>query len=308
MSYDPYITAGNVVISKTDDVYTVVVNGKDMYIDGVSGKTLKATFEGAINGAGNEDEGGNTDETIELTSAVATAAGSSYIGGTGYNLTFSDGNGTEIVYMVQTLGNTYLKEGEWNGDYSWSEEGYINTVTWTNVNTAWPYTMTVAVADGAYDITLQIVDYYGSGQPTLTAHYAGQIEGFTLPGAGDDVEDGVIAMTSMGAMEKIGSYSAGVLLSDDSGNNQVKLAVDEFYSWDSTNNFPKANAYDKYVSSPSYIMDGSDFSFVNKTLVVNGTTYASDEVTAATLTVVENTSITITFTVAGEEYTFQYNK
>ena len=97
-------------------------------------------------------------------------------------------------------------------------------------------------------------------------------------------------------------------MSDDSGDNHVKLTVDEYYSWDATNNFPKANAYDKYVSSSSYIYDGTDFSFVNKTLKVNGTTYASDEVTAATLTVVENTSITITFTVAGEEHTFRYTK
>lgn len=125
---------------------------------------------------------------------------------------------------------------------------------------------------------------------------------------GDDVEDGVIVMTSMGEKEKIGSWGAGVLLSDESGNNQVKLTVDEYYSWDTANNFPKANQYTTFQSSPTYITQGSHFSFVNKTLKVNGTTYANTEVTAATLTVVENTSITITFTVADEEYTFAYTK
>lgn len=197
--YSSGYAIGNTYYNGTADsnwVPSVVV--EVAYVDGnydlsfatsVGNFTFNGQIEGLVVPSTGEGEG---DGTIELTSAVATAAGSSYIGGTGYNITFSDGNGTEIVYMVQTLGHTYLKVGNWDGNYSWSEEGYINTVTWPNVSTPWPYTMTVAVVDDQYDITLEIVDYYADGQPTLTAHYAGQIEGFTLPdttGEGGEEEE-----------------------------------------------------------------------------------------------------------------------
>lgn len=202
------------------------------YYDG-SVAAVEAVFEGDIEGIGYENGGDDTIETIELTSAVATSAGSSNIGGTGYNLTFSDGNGTEIVYMVQTLGNTYLKEGEWNGNYSWNEEGYINSATWTNVNTAWPYSMTVAVVDGAYDINLEVVDYYGAGQPTLTAHYAGQIEGFTLPGAGGENEE-IVTENLTFELSTIDGYTStaaaaycDIRLVDTNGKNYVQIEAND---------------------------------------------------------------------------------
>lgn len=202
------------------------------YYDG-SVPAVEAVFEGDINGIGYETDGGETIETIELTSAVATSAGSNNIGGTGYNLTFSDGNDTEIVYMVQTLGNTYLKEGEWNGDYSWNEEGYISSVTWTNVDTAWPYAMTVAVVDGAYDINLEIVDYYGAGQPTRTAHYAGQIEGFTLPGAGGENEE-IVTENLTFELSTIDGYTStaaaaycDIRLVDTNGKNYVQIEAND---------------------------------------------------------------------------------
>ena len=269
---------------------------------------VKAVYEGDINGIGYEGEGGEEIATVELTSAVATAAGSSYIGGTGYNLTFSDGNGTEIVYMVQTLGNTYLKEGAWNDEeYSWNQEGYINSVTWTNVNTAWPYTMTVAVVDGQYDITLEAVDYYGAGQPTLTAHYAGQIEGFTLPGEGggeDSGEDnGVKIMTSMSEATALDNWTHYCVLSDDSGNNSVKLVVDNSAV---ENGAIVVGEYPTWQSSPSYIMKNTHFSFVNKSLIVDGTTYANSDVSNASAEVA-NGVLTINFTVGGTAYTFKYD-
>ena len=54
-------------------------------------------------------------------------------------------------------------------------------------------------------------------------------------------------------------------------------------------------------------MQASHFSFVNNTLKVNGVTYSNNDVTNATLTVVQATSITITFTVGGEDYKFVYS-
>lgn len=279
------------------------------YYDG-SVPAVEAVFEGDINGIGYETAGGETIETIELTSAVATSAGSSNIGGTGYNLTFSDGNGTEIVYMVQTLGNTYLKEGEWNGNYAWSDEGYISSVTWTNVNTAWPYTMTVAVVDGAYDINLEIVDFYGAGQPTRTAHYAGQIEGFTLPGAGGaedgGAEDGVIYVNTFVGTEKADSYCDYFHFSDGTGNNEVKFVVDKAGAV--ADGWIKTGEYPTWQSSVSNILKGTHFSFINQSLIVNGTTYKNSEVSNATASVDADGNVTINFTVGGTAYVFKHNK
>jgi hypothetical protein len=365
---------------------------------------------------------------VELTSATAVHAASNYIGGTGYDLTFTDGT-TTIVFQVQTLDKTYLREGSWNDtEYNWSDEGYINSATWTGVETAWPYAMQVAVVDGAYDISLEIVDYYAEGQPTLTAHYAGQIEGFTLPVAeepepevpGDAINVEIINVTtgydqagekelqfwysatnahvldfkgmdncvpgqpvkagyystenggldgtycifdygttngsmsyaectvtdngsgsltydakftsngqdytfsytspaqeveesgntvelvSKSAGEVIGSYYYGWTLADAEGNNSVKLVIDQAALVQATD-FPKAHDYTAFQSSPNNILNGNHFSFVNKTLKVNGETYANADVTNAKLTVVEATSITIEFTVGGEDYKFVYN-
>ncbi|MBO7235600.1 MAG: hypothetical protein J6V05_03340, partial [Alistipes sp.] len=132
---------------------------------------------------------------------------------------------------------------------------------------------------------------------------------FTYTTPAQEVNDDVttVQLVSKGAGEQIGQYAYGCLLSDAEGNNQVKIAVDQYYSWDSATDFPKANDFATWQSSPSYITQGSHFSFVNKTLMVNGVTYANDEVSNAKLTVVEATSITIEFTVGGEDYKFVYS-
>ena len=129
---------------------------------------------------------------------------------------------------------------------------------------------------------------------------------YTTPAQEVEESGNTVEMVSKSAGEKIGSYAFGCLLSDADGNNQVKIAVDEYYSWDSATDFPKANDYATWQSSPSYIMNGSHFSFVNKTLKVNGVTYANDAISNAKLTVVEATSITVEFTVDGEDYKFVY--
>ena len=132
---------------------------------------------------------------------------------------------------------------------------------------------------------------------------------FTYTTPAQEVNEDVttVELVSKGAGEQIGSFAYGCLLSDAEGNNQVKIAVDQYYSWDSATDFPKANDYATWQSSPSYITQGSHFSFVNKTLKVNGVTYANDAVSNAKLTVVEATSITIEFTVDGEDYKFVYS-
>lgn len=124
-------------------------------------------------------------EVVELTSAVAVHADASFIGGTGYDVTFSNGDVT-ITFQVQTKDKTYLREGDWNGDFNWSQEGYVNSCQWTGVGLPWPYAMTVAVVDGAYDIVLECLDYDNNYAP-YAAHFVGQIEGFTLPVVEEEV-------------------------------------------------------------------------------------------------------------------------
>ncbi len=151
----------------------------------------------------------------------------------------------------------------------------------------------------------------GNGSLTYDAKfvYNGQEYAFVYTSPAEAVEESgnTVELVSKSAGEQIGQYAYGCLLSDAEGNNQVKIAVDQYYSWDSATDFPKANDYATWQSSPSYIMNGSHFSFVNKTLVVNGVTYANDVISNAKLTVVEATSITVEFTVDGEDYKFVYN-
>lgn len=86
----------------------------------------------------------------------------------------------------------------------------------------------------------------------------------------------------------------------------MKLVIDQAALVQDTD-FPKAHDYTAFQSSPTNILNGNHFSFVNKTLKVDGVTYANSEVSNAKLTVVEATSITIEFTVGGADYKFVYS-
>ena len=129
---------------------------------------------------------------------------------------------------------------------------------------------------------------------------------YTTPAQEVSSDVTTVQLVSKSAGETISWYKA-CTFSDAEGNNSVKLIVDEYYSWDSATDFPKANEYTTWQSSYAYITNGSHFSFVNNSLVVNGVTYANDAVSNAKLTVVEATSVTIEFTVDGNDYKFVYS-
>ena len=150
----------------------------------------------------------------------------------------------------------------------------------------------------------------GSGSLTYDAKfvYNGQEYAFVYTSPAQEVEESgnTVVLTSKSAGEVIGSYYYGWTLADAEGNNSVKLVIDQTALVQATD-FPMAHEYTAFQSSPTNILKGTHFSFVNKTLKVNGTTYANADVTNAKLTVVEATSITIEFTVGGEDYKFVYN-
>ena len=169
---------------------------------------------------------------LELVSASAVHAASNFIGGTGYDVTFTGANGETIVYQVQTLDKTYLREGDWNNVFSWAAEGYVNSVTWTGVGFPWPYAMTVAVVDGNYNILLECADYDDDNK-LYSARFVGQIEGFTLPVEEEDPLAG-IEFTIPGEGETFGyDFKYTVLVDGLDENNSLRVAQeDNGWVWD----------------------------------------------------------------------------
>ena len=168
---------------------------------------------------------------LELVSATAVHSASNFIGGTGYDLTFTDAEGNTIFYRVQTKDHTYLRVGDWNGDFSWAAEGFVDAVIWPGVTQPWPYSMTVAVVDDAYDITLNTNDYSNGGK-AFTAHFAGQIEGFTLPVEEEDPLAG-IEFTIPGEGETFDhDFRYTVLVDGLDANNSLRVAQDNSWTWD----------------------------------------------------------------------------
>lgn len=166
MTYDPYITSGEVVISKTDDVYTVVVNGKDLYLNGESGKTLKATFEGTMTTAeeGGDDSGDDSGEG-DTTNDSLTYLGRYYelddddsTSGGGYMFKAVAG-GTEYtieVYWAYANSEGALKVGTYNYCYNQADAMYSGWDGFSIISDSYHYGSTLDVAaDGVVTLTLK---------------------------------------------------------------------------------------------------------------------------------------------------------
>lgn len=127
---------------------------------------------------------------------------------------------------------------------------------------------------------------------------------YTTP-AQEQGAGGEVALTVNNGTGAADSYSTYIHLSDESGDNQVKF-VAENTMFNEVTNFPYENTFSTWQSSVSYIFGSSHFSFINKSLVVDGTTYANSDVSNASA-VCTGTSLTITFTVGGAEHVFKYS-
>ena len=217
---------GAIVVDYNADGYSFTFRINDYnvtYVGAVEGLVAPANYT-----AGEPEE----PAVLEIVSASAVHAASSYIGGTGYDVTFTGANGETIVYQVQTLDKTYLREGDWNGDFSWAAEGYVNSVSWTGVGFPWPYAMTVAVVDGNYDILLECADYEDDYKQ-YSARFVGQIEGFTLPVEEEDPLAG-IEFTIPGEGETFGyDFKYTVLVAGLDENNSLRVAQEgNGWVWD----------------------------------------------------------------------------
>lgn len=225
--YGYYLTEyGKMTVALEGDVYTIVIT--DLGYIGGKYQPVKFTYTGKF-GAQQPVEPEQPVGAVEIVSAVATHAASNYIGGTGYDLTFTGANGEVISYRVQTKDHTYLREGEWNPDYNWSQEGFIDSAAWTGVGQAWPYYMQVAVVDDNYDITLTVNDYKNANKEHV-AHFVGQIEGFTLP-----VEEEVVVLPEFvipGEGEEYDlDYRYTAIASGLDDNNALDVIQDNGWKW-----------------------------------------------------------------------------
>ena len=261
---------------------------------------------------------GEIPEPLTVVSAAATA------GTTGgdmnyYTVAFTMSD--ESVYSIEfrTDGNNWLTLGEYTD--SWSNytngyyPGYINYAYKNGTSIGWAYT-DVAYENDAYTIKFRVtLDWQNFEEYT----YTGAIDGLVAPGGapeegGDDTgedtgetEDGVIYVNTFVGTGDADSYSDYFHLSDGTGNNEVKFVVCA-YDGAVVDGWPVTNEYTSFQSSVSYVMGTEKFSFVNKSLIVNGTTYSNSEVSNASASVDANGNITINFTVGGSAYTFKHNK
>ena len=112
-------------------------------------------------------------------------------------------------------------------------------------------------------------------------------------------------MTVNGGTGAADDYSTWLLLSDAEGKNSVKFVCETQY-FDEDTMFPYANEFTVFQTSVSQLFGYSDFSFLNGSLTVNGTTYKNNQVSNASA-VSTGTSLTINFTVDGADYVFKYS-
>ncbi|MBO5831945.1 MAG: hypothetical protein J6Q95_01455 [Alistipes sp.] len=287
---------------------TMTDNSYIMFYDVLPAVAVNYLGEGSNYAPGSENQGGNEggneggDEPVvpgEVTELTIVSHAFGYTGAAETEVIFREA--TPGVEHIVDFRMTGIEAGTYNDSdngiilgycrYMYGSSDYGGGVVFDSAN--------ATITDNGDTTFTFDVNFVADG---AAYHFT-----YTTPAQEVEESGNTVELISKSAGEKIGSYAFGCLLSDAEGNNQVKIAVDEYYSWDANTDFPKANAYTTWQSSPSFMTQASHFSFVNKTLKVNGVTYDNDAVSNAKLTVVEATSITIEFTVDGEDYKFVYS-
>ncbi|MBQ3173733.1 MAG: hypothetical protein IJB56_05455, partial [Alistipes sp.] len=226
-----------------------------------------------------------------------------------------DSSGGGYIYQVKCAdGNEYKIEVYWaycNAD------GTINEGTYNYVYNAFD-----VMSSGWDGFCIESSEtYYGSrliveaDKITLeiagVAAYVYTDNGTEEPGdnTGGEVEDGVTYVNTFVETGKANSYCDYFHFKDETGDNQVKLVVGNAQYGFLDNGWPKAYEYSSstWKSSVQSTWEGY-FSFINESLIVNGTTYENSEVSNASASVDADGNITINFTVGGTAYVFKHNK
>ncbi|MBQ8367153.1 MAG: hypothetical protein IJX40_05390 [Alistipes sp.] len=220
------------------------------------------------------------------------------------SLALRNDNWDWVILTFPTAGTTYIAPGTYTvGDTlgAKSYNGYtLGALTAGTVEVAYDAATGYTIK---FDVTENSNNYKGKFVGDLSA------KGITAPaeGGAEDggAEDGVIVFTTMSENRASHQYYGDYLLSDDSGNNQLVIVVDQS---DATTAAIVADTY-TWKAYYNSIFIGGHFAFEEGTVKINGTTVESNaQITAGSLTVAEDGSLTGTITVDDTEYTFQYNK
>ena len=219
-------------------------------------------------------------------------------GGNIYLVKCADGNEYKIeVYWAYCNADGTIKEGTYNYVYNAFDVMYSG---WDGfcIESSEFYEGSKLIVE-ADKITLEIAG---------VAAYVYTENGAEEPGdnTGGEVEDGVTYVNTFVEKAAADSYCDYFHFSDGTGNNEVKFVVDRASAV--VNDWIKTGEFTTFQSSVSYVYNGSQFSFVNTSLIVNGTTYANSDVSNASASVDADGNVTINFTVGGTAYVFKHNK
>lgn len=219
-------------------------------------------------------------------------------GGNIYLVKCADGNEYKIeVYWAYCNADGTINEGTYNYCYNAFNVMYSGWDGFCIESSETYYGSRLIVE--ADKITLEIANF---------AAYVYTDNGTEEPGdnTGGEVEDGVTYVNTFVGTDKADSYCDWFHFSDGTGNNEVKFVVDRASAV--VNGWIKTNEYTTFQSSVSWVYYDYQFSFMNNSLIVNGTTYANGDVSNASASVDANGNVTINFTVGGTAYVFKHNK
>ncbi|MBQ3248101.1 MAG: hypothetical protein IJB03_00380 [Alistipes sp.] len=219
-------------------------------------------------------------------------------GGYIYQVKCADGNEYKIeVYWKYCNADGTINEGTYNYCYNAFDVMYSGWDGFCIESSETYYGSRLIVE--ADKITLEIAN---------VAAYVYTENGTEEPGdnTGGEVEDGVTYVNTFVEKAAADGYCDYFHFSDGTGNNEVKFVVDRASAV--VNDWIKTGEFTTFQSSVSYVYNGSQFSFMNTSLIVNGTTYANSDVSSASASVDADGNVTINFTVGGTAYVFKHNK
>lgn len=228
-------------------------------------------------------------EVYEPSASAALVTDTTFGGFNPYDVTFSFENGDKVLARFNTSGNQYLHLGAWQND-SYQDPHFLSFVK-LNGDDAYAPACNVAYENGVYTVTMSVYEY--TNYTTTEYTYTGAIEGLNAPEAcdcikepeqpdqpeqpegGDDADwADAIVLTSVahagygGSVGDYGTqYAHHYLLSDESGNNTVKLCSCDY---DFAQQVADAGTYtfvDPYVAG---MANDDEFKFSAYELVVNG--------------------------------------
>ncbi len=281
---------------------SMVDNSYIMFYDVLPAVAVNYLGEGSTYAPGSENQGGETPEPEEPETPAETTELTIVSHGFGYTGSME----TEVIFMEATPGVQHIIDFRMTG----IEAGSYTDADGSIVLGYSLYMAGSSDYDGGVVLSSANATITDNGDTTFTFDVTFVAAGttyhidYTTP-AQEQTGGNEVVLTVNGGTDAADTYTTYIHLSDAEGQNSVKF-VAENTIFNPDTNFPYENTFSTFQSSVSYIFSSSHFSFINKSLVVDGVTYANSEVSNASA-VCTGTSLTITFTVGGAEHVFKYS-